>query len=227
MYLVVSGSTHFLCPPCRLLFFFFVVVRHVCCVQVPFHCTEAFNAESATRVMFITLSIFVKSFDKHNSGNALLIQSFSVMKCVHDNRPRSALFFLYLCVCVRVRVCSSGPLVCPAWALSLSVSRRVWEVGRAAQIDPQTSEPRARNRRFLCRWGAVCISGSQGEAKQKQHPVNTSTPALKQKKKTENMEHSPENVEERLLLKMQCCVIQDLHQQKCRWEENISQRRMN
>ena len=149
--------------------------------------------------------------------------------CSRKQTEICIVFFVFVCVCVwvRVRVCSSGPLVCPAWALSLSVSRRVWEVGRAAQIDPQTSEPRARNRRFLCRWGAVCISGSQGEAKQKQHPVNTSTPALKQKKKTENMEHSPENVEERLLLKMQCCVIQDLHQQKCRWEENISQRRMN
>lgn len=107
------------------------------------------------------------------------------------------------------------------YELSISASRRVWE----EQIDPQTSRPRARSRRSLCRRGAVCISGSQSEAKQKQHPAfrlhfNTSF-------ETENMEHSPENVERSLLLKMQRCVIQDPHQQKRRWEENIPQRRMN
>lgn len=158
-----------------------------------------------------------------HSGNALLIQSFSVMKCVHENRPRSALFFgFFLYVWVRVRVCSSvPPSLFVQYELSISASRRVWE----EQIDPQTSRPRARNRRSLCRRGAVCISGSQSEAKQKQHPAfrlhfNTSF-------KTENMEHSPENVEKSLLLKMQRCVIQDPHQQKRRWEENIPQRRMN
>lgn len=153
-----------------------------------------------------------------HSGNALLIQSFSVMKCVHENRPRSALFFgFFLYVWVRVRVCSSvPPSLFVQYELSISASRRVWE----EQIDPQTSRPRARNRRSLCRRGAVCISGSQSEAKQKQHPAfrlhfNTSF-------KTENMEHSPENVEKSLLLKMQRCVIQDPHQQRCRWEENPS-----
>lgn len=141
-----------------------------------------------------------------------MIQSFSVMKCVHENRPRSALFFgFFLYVWVRVRVCSSvPPSLFVHYELSISASRRVWE----EQIDPQTSRPRARSRRSLCRRGAVCIGGSQSEAKQKQHPAfrlhfNTSF-------ETENMEHSPENVERSLLLKMQRCVIQDPHQQKRR-----------
>lgn len=230
MYLIVSGSTHFLCPPCRLFFsffvFFFVLVRHVCCVQAPFHCTEAFNAESATRVMllmFITLSIFVKSFDKHTQGMRCWFR-VSLWWNVFTKTDRDPHCFLgfSLYVWVRVRVCSSvPPSLFVQYELSISASRRVWE----EQIDPQTSRPRARNRRSLCRRGAVCISGSQSEAKQKQHPAfrlhfNTSF-------KTENMEHSPENVEKSLLLKMQRCVIQDPHQQKRRWEENIPQRRMN
>lgn len=140
-------NTFPLSPPvgfCFLfLFFFFVLVRHVCCVQAPFHCTEAFNAESATRVMllmFITLSIFCQVLWQTHSGNALLIQSFSVMKCVHENRPRSALFFgFFLYVWVRVRVCSSvPPSLFVHYELSISASRRVWE----EQIDPQTPKER-------------------------------------------------------------------------------------
>lgn len=48
-----GGWAHLLCP-CRLS------VCHVCCVQVPFLCTEAFNAASVTCIMLIaelTLSI--------------------------------------------------------------------------------------------------------------------------------------------------------------------------
>lgn len=126
-----------------------------------------------------------------------------------------------VCVGASASVFLGPPSLFVQYELSISVSRRVWE----EQIDPQTSRPRARSRRSLCRRGAVCIGGSQSEAKQKQHPAfrlhfNTSF-------KTENMEHSPENVEKSLLLKMQRCVIQDPHQQKRRWEENIPQRRMN
>lgn len=172
MYLIVSGSTHFLCPPCRLLFsffvFFFVLVRHVCCVQAPFHCTEAFNAESATRVMllmFITLSIFVKSFDKHTQGMRCWFR-VSLWWNVFTKTDRDPHCFLgfSLYVWVRVRVCSSvPPSLFVQYELSISASRRVWE----EQIDPQMLRPRARNRRSLCRRGAVCISGSQSEAKQK------------------------------------------------------------
>lgn len=42
-----GGWAHLLCP-CRLS------VCHVCCVQVPFLCTEAFNAASVTCIMLIT-----------------------------------------------------------------------------------------------------------------------------------------------------------------------------
>ena len=129
--------------------------------------------------------------------------------------------FWVFSVCVGASV-SLGPLflfVRPELALSLSL-RVIAECGRNKK-DPQTSQPRARNRRSLCRRGAVCIGGSQSEAKQKQHP------AFRWHNKTENMEHGPENVERSLVLKMQRCVIQDPQQQKCRWEESISQPRMN
>lgn len=166
---------------------------------------------------------FVKSFDKHTQGMRCWFR-VSLWWNVFTKTDRDPHCFLgfSLYVWVRVRVCSSvPPSLFVHYELSISASRRVWE----EQIDPQTSRPRARSRRSLCRRGAVCISGSQSEAKQKQHPAfrlhfNTSF-------KTENMEHSPENVEKSLLLKMQRCVIQDPHQQKRRWEENIPQRRMN
>lgn len=140
-------NTFPLSPPvgfCFLfLFFFFVLVRHVCCVQAPFHCTEAFNAESATCVMllmFITLSIFVKSFDKHTQGMRCWFR-VSLWWNVFTKTDRDPHCFLgfSLYVWVRVRVCSSvPPSLFVQYELSISASRRVWE----EQIDPQTPKER-------------------------------------------------------------------------------------
>lgn len=178
MYLIVSGSTHFLCPPCRLFFsffvFFFVLVRHVCCVQAPFHCTEAFNAESATRVMllmFITLSIFVKSFDKHTQGMRcwFRVSLWWNVFTKTDRDPHCFLGFFCMCGCECECVPRSPLFVCPLWALYLRVSPSVGGTNRSANAE-----------RKDVRFASAALKARQNKSSTRLLGY-TSTPALKQK----------------------------------------------
>lgn len=90
---------------------------------MPFHCTEAFNAKSATCIMFITeptLSI-CQVLGQHAQG--MLIQSFCYEMWLL-NRIKTALFLKCGCECV-----PRSP-VCPAFfsaVYEFSSSRRAWE----------------------------------------------------------------------------------------------------
>lgn len=136
---------------------------------MPFHCTEAFNAESATCVMLLLSPLFpfVKFFDNILREWVVDSEIFCYEMC-SLNRIRSALWLFCACGCEYECV---------------PQSRRVWEYSAQIQIAPCARQTESiysllivNKVQFTSRWVGQhqCLTrSSRREAKQ-----NTSQPSL-------------------------------------------------